>query len=97
MCLVSNTLQECVEYPCSVDLTLSFFINKLFSPTQFKVSQHFTLIVTELRNSNCDNSKNQLGLNSRPKMVRRKKTKKKSFNCNKTQLLTNLKWRENLT
>ena len=44
---------------------------------------NFTPNVTELINSNCDDSKTQLGQNSRTQIG--KKTFKKSFNCNKTQ------------
>ena len=45
----------------------------------------FTLIVPELKNSNFDGSKTQLGQNSRTQIVKKSLKKKKSLNCNKTQ------------
>ena len=83
MCFVSNTLQKCIEYPCSVDLTLNFFqLQTVFTNTTQSVP-NLTLIVTEIRNTNCDDSKTQFGQNSRTLI--KKKNLKKSLNCNKTQ------------
>ena len=66
----------------------------------------FTLIVRELRNSKCDDSKTKLGPNSRTEMAR-KKTFKKGLYCkkkkyqnsisDKTQIATKLNLNSNKT
>ena len=71
--------------------------------TQSVTKFNCNLIVTELRNSNCDNSKTQMGQNSKMQIVTQiKKCKcKKTHNsiCSKTKIATklilNLKWQQN--
>ena len=72
MCLVSNTLQECIEKPCSVDLALHFFQQQTIFTNTTQSEPNFTLIVPELKNSNCDDSKTEIGQNSRTPIVKKK-------------------------
>ena len=67
---------------------LTFFSDKLFSPTKLKVWQNLTQIVTELKTQIVTISKTQLGQNSKLKFWQNYKKKTYSVTNLKTQLVT---------